>query len=77
VSGSALAVVLSLIAGLAGAVQIAMMSQLGDRITVAGALAFASVLTAVAAVVVLLFVRRSLDAVPQAFRRPWWICSAA
>jgi hypothetical protein len=37
VSGSALAVALSVVAGLAGALQVAMMSQLGDRISVAGA----------------------------------------
>jgi transporter family-2 protein len=73
VSGSALAVALSVVAGLAGAVQVAMMSQLGDRISVAGALAFASLLTAVAAVVLLLLVKRSLAACIDAFRQPWWM----
>jgi bacterial/archaeal transporter family-2 protein len=73
VSGSALAVVLSVLAGLAGSVQIAVMSQLGDRISTVGALAFASLLTAVAAVAVLLLARRSLDAIGAAFRQPWWM----
>ena len=62
VSGSALAVALSVAAGLAGAVQVAMMSQLGDRISIAGALAFATLFTALAAFVILLLVKRSLSA---------------
>jgi transporter family-2 protein len=73
VSGNALAVLLSVLAGLAGAVQISMMSQLGDRITVAGALAFATLFTAVAAFVLLLIVRRSLSAYREAFNQPWWM----
>jgi transporter family-2 protein len=64
---------LSVLAGLAGAVQIAMMSQLGDRISVAGALAFATLFTAVAAFVILLLVRRSLVAYREAFHQPWWM----
>jgi transporter family-2 protein len=62
-----------LIAGLAGAVQVAMMSQLGDRISIAGALAFASLLTAAAAVVILLLAKRGLSPVVDAFRQPWWM----
>lgn len=72
-SGSALAVALSLLAGLAGAVQVAMMSQLGDRISIAGALAFASLLMAAAAVVILLLAKQSLSPVADAFRQPWWM----
>ena len=53
------------------------MSQLGDRISVAGALAFASLLTAAAAVVLLLLVKRSLSACVDAFRSPGGCCSAA
>jgi len=73
VSGSAAAVVLSVLAGLAGSVQIAVMSQLGDRISTVGALAFAALLTAVAAFVLLLLVRRSVAAYADAFRQPWWM----
>jgi transporter family-2 protein len=72
-SGSALAVFLSVVAGLAGAVQIAVMSQLGDRISVAGALAFASLFTAVAAFVILVAAQRSLRAYVEAFDQPWWV----
>jgi transporter family-2 protein len=73
VSGSGLAVLLSLVAGLAGSVQIAMMSQLGDRISVVGALAFASLLTGVAAFALLVVFRRSVAAYADAFRQPWWM----
>jgi transporter family-2 protein len=73
VSGSALAVVLSVLAGLAGSVQIAMMSQLGDRISTVGALAFASLVTAVAAFALVLVFRRSLDAYAAALHQPWWM----
>jgi transporter family-2 protein len=72
-SGNALAVFLSVIAGLAGAVQIAVMSQLGERISVTGALAFASLLTATAAFVILLAAQRSLHAYADALQQPWWM----
>jgi len=73
VSGSGLAVGLSVLAGLAGAVQVAVMSQLGDRISIAGALAFATLFTAAAAFVILVLARRSVAAYVDAFHQPWWI----
>ena len=73
VSGNTLAVVLSIVAGLAGSVQIAMMSQLGDRISTVGALAFASLVTAVAAFLLLVAFRGSVSAYVDAFRQPWWM----
>jgi transporter family-2 protein len=73
VSGNTLAVVLSIVAGLAGSVQIAMMSQLGDRISTVGALAFASLVTAVAAFLLLVVFRHSVSAYTDAFRQPWWM----
>jgi transporter family-2 protein len=72
VSGNGLAVFLSVLAGLAGAVQVAIMSQLGDRISVAGALAFASLFTAVAAFLILVVAQRSVRAYAEAFHQPWW-----
>ena len=72
-SGNALAVFLSVLAGLAGAVQVAMMSQLGDRIGVAGALAFAMVFSAVAACIILLAADRSLHAFADALHQPKWM----
>lgn len=72
-SGSGLAVGLSVLAGLAGAVQVAVMSQLGVRISIAGALAFASLLTAVAALLILVIARRSVSAYADAVHQPWWV----
>ena len=66
-TGTALAVLLSVVAGLAGAVQVSMMSQLGDRITIVGAVAFATLFTAVVAIVLLLIFRRSFVAYRNAF----------
>ena len=45
-TGSALAVLLSILAGLAGAVQVSLMSQLGDRITIVGVAATVGILIA-------------------------------
>ena len=61
-TGSALAVLLSCVAGLAGAVQVSMMSQLGDRISIVGAVAFATLFTAVVSFGLLLIFRRSFTA---------------
>ena len=73
VSGSALATGLAVAAGLAGSVQVAIMSRLGERIGVLGALAFATALTAVVAVLILLVARGSLDAFSRAVQQPWWM----
>jgi bacterial/archaeal transporter family-2 protein len=73
VSGSALATVLAVAAGLAGSVQVALMSRLGDRIGVLEALAFSTLLTAAGALVVLLLARRSVAGFERAFRQPWWM----
>ena len=72
-SGSGIAVGLSVLAGVAGAVQVALMSQLGDRISIAGALAFATLFTAVASFLILVIARRGVSAYVDAFHQPWWI----
>lgn len=72
-SGNGIAVFLSVLAGLAGAAQISIMSQLGDRISIVGALAFATLFTAVASSAILLLARRSLAAYRDAFQQPWWM----
>ena len=64
---------LSVVAGLAGAMQVSCMSQLGDRITVVGATAFATLFTALVAVLLLLIFRRSFAAYRDAFHHPWWM----
>jgi bacterial/archaeal transporter family-2 protein len=73
VSGSALATVLAVAAGLAGSVQVALMSRLGERIGVLEALAFSTVVTAGIAVVILLLARQSLAGFDRAVHQPWWM----
>jgi bacterial/archaeal transporter family-2 protein len=60
-------------AGVAGSIQVALMSRLGERIGVLEALAFSTVLTAGAALVILLLAHQSLDAFAHAFHQPWWM----
>jgi len=73
VSGSAVATVLAVAAGLAGSIQVALMSRLGERIGVLEALAFSTVLTAGAAVVILVLAHQSLDGFTRAVHQPWWM----
>ena len=72
-SGSALATGLAVAAGLAGSIQVALMSRLGERIGVLEALAFSTVLTAGIAVVVLAVAHQSLDGFGRAVHQPWWM----
>ena len=72
-SGSALASVLAVAAGLAGSIQVALMSRLGERIGVLEALAFSTALTAGIAVVILLLARASLAGFERAVHQPWWM----
>ncbi|HEY3577350.1 MAG TPA: DMT family transporter [Gaiellaceae bacterium] len=72
-SGSALATGLAVAAGLAGSIQVALMSRLGERIGVLEALAFSTVLTAGVAVVILLLAHQSVDGFAQAVHQPWWM----
>jgi transporter family-2 protein len=64
---------LSILAGLAGSFQIAVMSQLGNRVGIAAALAFATMLTAVFAAVMLLVTRHGLGGYADAARQPVWL----
>ena len=69
------AITLSLAAGLAGGVQVAVMSQLGDRVGTLEALAFAGVVTAVITSAVLLVARQSWSGYAAAVRQPLWLWS--
>jgi bacterial/archaeal transporter family-2 protein len=71
--GNALAVTFSLVAGVAGTVQIAVMGRLGDRIGVVPAFAFAAVVAAGIGVIVLLGARRSLVGFADAIEQPAWM----
>jgi transporter family-2 protein len=73
VSGTALATTLAVAAGLAGSVQVAIMSRLGERIGVLEALAFSTALTAGVAVVILVIAHQSLAGFGRAVHQPWWM----
>jgi transporter family-2 protein len=60
-------------AGLAGSVQVALMSRLGERIGVVEALAFSTALTAAIAFVILLLARGSVAGFERAVHQPWWM----
>ena len=64
---------LAVAAGLAGSIQVALMSRLGERIGVLEALAFSTALTAGVAVVILLLARGSFAGFERAFHQPWWM----
>ena len=68
---------MSLLAGLAGSVQIAIMGRLGDRVGVAAALAWAFVLSLGLALVVLFATERSLYGLVAASRQPLWLWTGA
>jgi bacterial/archaeal transporter family-2 protein len=73
VSGNVLATVLAVSAGLAGSVQVALMSRLGERIGVFEALGFSTLLTAGLAFALLLVLRRSAAGYERALHQPWWM----
>jgi transporter family-2 protein len=70
---TALAVVLTLVAGLAGAVQVAVMGRFGERIGTLPALAVAAIVAAAIALAALLVARRSLAGFGDAARQPPWM----
>jgi bacterial/archaeal transporter family-2 protein len=73
VSGNVLATLLTVSAGIAGSVQVALMSRLGERIGVFEALGFSCAFTASLAFVLLLVARRSLAGYGEALHQPWWM----
>jgi bacterial/archaeal transporter family-2 protein len=60
-------------AGIAGSVQIAVMARLGESVGIAGALAFASLLQAVLAALILLAVAGGFGAYVATLREPAWL----
>jgi transporter family-2 protein len=73
VSSTSIAATLAFIAGLGGAVQIAVQGRLGERIGSIEALACASIVGGVIALVLLTAARRSLDGVREGFAGPKWM----
>lgn len=70
---AALAALLAVLAGLAGSVQVAIMGRLGQRVGSVEAVAWATVLSSVLAVVALLVVRQSLHGLVDSARQPPWL----
>jgi transporter family-2 protein len=73
VSSTAFAALLAFVAGLGGAVQIAVQGRLGERVGAIEAMATASFIGALIALIVLLLARQSLSGVGQAFGAPKWM----
>jgi transporter family-2 protein len=71
-AGTAAAVTLALIAGLAGSIQVAVMGRFGQRIGSFEALAANLVFSTLIATTVLLVLRQSLAGFGEALRSPWW-----
>jgi len=65
--------VLAIASGLVASAQVAVMSRLGERVGVLEALGFATLLSAVLALVALLLVRRSAAGYERAVHQPWWM----
>jgi transporter family-2 protein len=72
-SSTGLAALLAALAGLGGAVQIAVQGRLGERVGSLEAMATASLIGAVLALVVLLVARRSLAGIGDALAAPKWM----
>lgn len=73
VSSTGAAASVAFVAGLAGAVQVAVQGRLGDRIGSLEALACAVVIGGVTALLVLLIARRSLGGLRAGFAGPKWM----
>ncbi len=67
------AVVVCVVAGLAGAIQAALMGRFGERIGVVEAVAFASVVTTLVAFTAVLVVRQSVSGVVDGLHAPPWL----
>lgn len=71
--GTALAVSLCLVGGLGGAVQVAVMGELGERVGIVPAVAFSAVVVLVISVAALLLVHQSAGGIVDALREPPWL----
>ena len=72
-SGTAVAVGLTVVAGFAGAVQAAVMGELGERVGIFPALAFAVLVSLAFALAALLVAERSFAGIGEAAREPAWL----
>jgi transporter family-2 protein len=67
------AVALAVAAGLAGAVQAAVMGELGDRVGVFPAIAFSGIVVVVLSLACLLVVKRSFSSIGDVLHEPAWL----
>jgi transporter family-2 protein len=72
-SGTAVAVALTATAGLAGAVQAAVMGELGERVGIVPAVAFSVVIALLAGLAALLVWERSFAGIRAAAQEPVWL----
>jgi transporter family-2 protein len=70
---TAVAVGLAVAAGLAGAIQAAIMGELGERVGVFPALAFSGVVAVVLGFALLLVAKQSLRGIADVVRQPFWL----
>jgi bacterial/archaeal transporter family-2 protein len=70
---TSVAVALTVLAGLAGSVQVAVMGRFGDRIGVLEALAFATCVQLLLSLAILLVARLGIGSFGDAFRAPPWM----
>ena len=68
-----LAVALAVVAGLAGAVQAAIMGELGERAGIFPALAFSGIVAVLLGFVLLLIAKQSLRGIADVVRQPFWL----
>jgi transporter family-2 protein len=68
-----IAVALAVAAGLAGAVQAAVMGELGERVGVFPAVAFSGIVAFVLGIAVLLIAKQSLKGIGDVARQPLWL----
>ena len=69
----AIAIALAGVAELAGAVQVAVMAELGDRVGVLSALAFSGLVTFGIALALLLLAKRTLRGIDDVLQQPVWL----
>jgi bacterial/archaeal transporter family-2 protein len=72
-SGTALTVTIIVVAGVAGSVQVAVMGELGERVGIAPAIAFATVISLLCALAALVAAERSFAGFRAAFEQPKWL----
>jgi bacterial/archaeal transporter family-2 protein len=75
-AGVAAAIAVCVVAGLAGAVQAAVMGRFGQHVGIVEAVAFASLVTTVVALSSLLVVRQSVGGLAEGLRAPPWMWTA-